>query len=207
MQCKTLCPLCANSGHRPSLFDHFVCAGKERRWHGEAKRFGGLEVDHQLVLGRRLHRKLARLLASEDAVDIASRLPEPVVRIGPVGDQAAAGAELAYGVDRRQTMTGRQRDDQVAMNYRQRARRHDQAVIRPAREGRDGALDLAGVVHINRVQLDAKRRRHGLDGAELADPAGVAGIPKDRHARYAWRDLFEQLQPFRADGIRTVGTR
>ena len=67
-----------------------------------------------------LHRKFGRLLAFEDAIDIAGRAPEPVERIRPVRDQAAAGDELAITVDRRATMTGRQRDDQVAMNDRQR---------------------------------------------------------------------------------------
>jgi hypothetical protein len=34
---------------------------------------GGLEVDHQLVLGRRLHRKVSRFLAPEDAIDVSGR--------------------------------------------------------------------------------------------------------------------------------------
>ena len=38
---------------------------------------------------------------------------------------------------------------------------------RASGECRDGALDLAGVAHINRVDLHLKRRRHGLDDAEL----------------------------------------
>jgi hypothetical protein len=38
---------------------------------------------------------------------------------------------------------GRKRNDQFAMKHRQRAPRHDQAAVRPARD-RDGALDLAG---------------------------------------------------------------
>ena len=62
-------------------------------------------------------------------------------------------------------MPGRKRDDQIAMNERQRARRHDQAAIRRARESRDGALDLAGIAHVDRAQLHPERRRHGLDGA------------------------------------------
>jgi hypothetical protein len=37
-----------------SLFDHLVGAGEQRGWHLEAERVGGLEVDHQLELGRLL---------------------------------------------------------------------------------------------------------------------------------------------------------
>ena len=61
---------------------------------------------------------------------------------------------------------------------RQRARRHDQAAIRRARERRDGALDFAGVAHVDRAHLHPERRRHGLDGAELADPGGVGRDPE-----------------------------
>ena len=48
----------------------------------EAERLGGLEVDDQLVLGRRLHRQVGRLLALEDAVDVAGRLPVLVDKSG-----------------------------------------------------------------------------------------------------------------------------
>ena len=87
------------------------------------------------------------------------------------------------------------------MNERQRARRHDQAAIRSAREGRDGALDLAGVAHVDRAHLHPERRRHGLDRAELPDPGGYGGIPKDRRSRHARRDLLEQFQPFPAHAV------
>ena len=63
--------------------------------HFEAERFGGLEVDHQLVFGRRLHRQVGRLLALEDAIDVAGREAVLVDDIRPIGDQAAVGDELA----------------------------------------------------------------------------------------------------------------
>jgi len=37
-----------------NLIDHLVGAGEQLRWHSEAKRLGGLQVDHQLELGRLL---------------------------------------------------------------------------------------------------------------------------------------------------------
>ena len=52
-----------------------------------------LRLIDQLVLGRRLHRQVGRLLALEDAIDVAGRAPELVDQIGPIGDQAAVGDE------------------------------------------------------------------------------------------------------------------
>ena len=55
--------------------------GGEQRWrHVKTKRLCGLEVDHKLVLGRRLHWQIGRLLALEDAIDVASRAPEWIAR-------------------------------------------------------------------------------------------------------------------------------
>src|SRR6266487_2641415 len=61
-------------------FNHLVGAGEERRRHVEAERFRGLEIDHQLVLGRCLHRKIGRLPALEDAINIRRRTPKQIGR-------------------------------------------------------------------------------------------------------------------------------
>ena len=71
----------------------------------EAERLGGLEIDHQFVLGRRLHRQVGGLLALEDAVDVAGRAPVLVDVIGPVGNQAAGGDEVAVA-DRPRAVDG-----------------------------------------------------------------------------------------------------
>ena len=54
------------------LLNHLVGASEHRGRQVEAQRLRGLEVYHQLVLGRRLHRQVGRLLALEDAIDVAS---------------------------------------------------------------------------------------------------------------------------------------
>jgi hypothetical protein len=98
---RSACPLCAISGHRVSLFDHLVGTGAHRRRHGEAKRFSGLEIDHQFVLGWRLYWQVGRLLALEDAIDVASRAPKLVNEIRPIRNQSAGGNIIAFLVDAR----------------------------------------------------------------------------------------------------------
>jgi hypothetical protein len=73
-----------------TLFYHLVGAGEHDRRHIDAERLGGLEVEHRLVFGRRLHRQVGRLLALEGAIDIAGRLPVLVDVVSPVGDRPPA---------------------------------------------------------------------------------------------------------------------
>jgi hypothetical protein len=62
----------------PRLFDHFVGGGEQRRRRVDAERLGGLEIDNQFVLRRRLYRKVG-LFALEDAIDVNSGLRALVV--------------------------------------------------------------------------------------------------------------------------------
>jgi len=87
------------------------------------------------------------------------------------------------------------------MHERQWAPRHDHAAIAGTREGRDAALDLRRVAHVDWAHLHPERRRRGLDRAPLAGPGGYCGIPKDCRSLYTGRNLLEQLQPFRAQTV------
>src|SRR5262249_57605822 len=82
--------------------DHLVGAGEHARRQLKAERLCCLEVDDQLVLGGRLYRQIGRLLALENAIDVAGCAVLLVDLISSIGDQAATGDDSADGVDRRQ---------------------------------------------------------------------------------------------------------
>ena len=63
-----------------------------------------------------------------------------------------------------------QPDDQIVMNECQRALCNDQSAIRGACEGRDTALDLRRITHVDGAYIHTEGRRHGLNRAELAGP-------------------------------------
>src|SRR5438876_5664008 len=78
--------------------DHLVGAAEQRDWEGEAERIGRLEVDYRLVPSRCLHRQVARLLALEDAIDIAGGAPElfdGISRATGIGDREVHGCGYA----------------------------------------------------------------------------------------------------------------
>src|SRR5262245_53706176 len=86
-------------------FDHLVGAGEQGVWNGQSKSLGGLDVDHQLILGRGLHREVGRLLALEDAIDITGCTPGLIEEIGSKADETAGKSPV--GVDSGQSVSRR----------------------------------------------------------------------------------------------------
>ena len=66
-----------------ALFDHLVCAEEYRGWHGQAERFGSLNVDHQFELGRLFDRQVGRLRTLENLVDENGGPTIKISKIGP----------------------------------------------------------------------------------------------------------------------------
>src|SRR6266566_9283998 len=94
------------------LFDQLVSELLELQRHLEAQRLGGLEIDDQLKLCRRLQWKVGRLLTLEDAVDVPCRQAKLFVASLTKRDQAAWFREEAIEIDRRHAVAGCQRNDQ-----------------------------------------------------------------------------------------------
>ena len=56
-------------------FDHLVGECEQLVGDGQSERLGGFEVDYQLELGWLLDRKIIRLLAAQDTIDVRGCLP------------------------------------------------------------------------------------------------------------------------------------
>src|SRR5262249_12410290 len=138
---------------RGASFNHLV--GERQHLVGdlEAKRPGGLEVNHRLVLGWRLHRKVGRFLAPKDAIDVAGCLPKLIDPIRPVGHQPAGSDEGAFEVDGRQPILRRKLDDQVAVNHRTWCWQHYQSSVRGLRKSRDRAPNVGSLAHVDMIDL------------------------------------------------------
>src|SRR5262249_2342763 len=78
---------------------HLVGTGEDRRRDLDAERPGGSQVDHQLELGRLLHRKLGGLGALEDTVDVDGGAAIEIEAVDAVGDEAALLRKRPIGVD------------------------------------------------------------------------------------------------------------
>src|SRR5262245_45763149 len=124
----------------PALFKNLGGAGEDRMRYRDADPLSGLKIDHKLVLGRRLHRKIGGLLALENAVDVAGGASILLLKISSIRNQTAVSDEQAFEVDCGQSVAGRKLDDQIALNARNRAPRYDQTAITRTRELRNGPL-------------------------------------------------------------------
>src|SRR5262245_16637853 len=180
-----------NSGHHQNLFNDLIRPGKQRRWHGEAERLRGLDVDRQLVPGRRLHWQISRFLPFQDTVGIAGSLPVLFNEIGSVGNEATLSNKVGPKVECGKFVSGCQRDNQVAVNHCQRASCHNEGAVRGARKRTDGTLDFVSGTHTDWSGFDTERGGDRLNCAKLTTARSYSGVANDTHPLDGGRKLLE----------------
>ena len=91
--------------------------------------------------------------------------------VGPIREETAGAREIAEWIDCGQTVAGSKRNNQLAMRAHRRTNgQNDQTDIRRRRERIQGALDFAGLTHVDRAQFDPERGGGRLHGTEQPDP-------------------------------------
>src|ERR1700730_11584739 len=135
------------------LLDRLVSNSEQHRRHRNSQRSGSLQIYTQHQPRGLLDRELARLCAFQDAVHVAGGPPILVGYIWPVRHQATCYDEVLERIDGGQLISGRQIDDQLAMNNGQTVGRNDQSTVRLARELDDPTLNLRRVLQTYRADL------------------------------------------------------
>ena len=99
-----------------------------------------------------------------------------------------------------QTVPGRERNDEIAVDLRTGIRRQEQAAVRCPRKCRDGALKIGGVLHQAGHKLGPERRRQGLRCTQVIIIIGRGlWVDHESGALKTRRDLLEHREPFAAD--------
>jgi hypothetical protein len=83
--------------------------------HGEVERLRGLEVDHELELGRLHDWQIGRFLTLENSPNVNASLAIRARYVGSVAHQTTSGRKLSKFIYRRNHMTSRQRHELLAL--------------------------------------------------------------------------------------------
>src|ERR1700756_4580300 len=94
-----------------------------------------LQIDHQLVLGWDLHWQVGRLLAFEDAIDIASRAAKKIRIAWSEGHQSAIPREKSYLENRGHFVAGRLPNDGSSMAAPEAISPSDEAALLTPKRG------------------------------------------------------------------------
>ena len=153
-----------------SSFDHLIGSCEQRRRYSEAQRLSGLEINHQCVPGRHLHRQVGVASRLEDAIDVTGRPLVRVDRIRPIGGESPSRGIVSvrwtfgrrYLVASEMIRLRRVSCDWLPVTIRPPFRSRANAPM--ARSISPGSRTSIGV---NSPTSDAGQ---GLDRGELADP-------------------------------------
>jgi len=130
-----------------ALFKDFVGEQQERFRDRQAKPSGGLQVHHQTEFCRQLNGKVARICATQNAINVGRGFTHRLQLINSVRNQPAARHIKAEWVHRRQLELFRNANERVSFRRRERARCYDQSAIPILGKVREYPLEITGVTN------------------------------------------------------------
>src|SRR5215831_6552980 len=137
-----------------TLLNDFVRPDEYRLRDVEAERFGGLQVDHQLELGRLLDGQIARFSALQDLVDEYGSTAKVFGNVRPVGHEPAGLRELLGSEYCRQAVLLGEIPDKLPVTGRHFIEEHCQGVRSIFFEHCERAHQVVGVSHLQELERD-----------------------------------------------------
>jgi hypothetical protein len=139
----------------PRLFEHLVRPEAEHRGKGQAECLRSLEVEHQLEPHGLLRRQLGRPDTLEDLVRKLGDAPPLIRQPRPIRDQPPGFRILPPIERRRQPVPDRELGELSALAQEHRVGELDEGASALPGHRQKRGLELAGVVHLDNLQLHA----------------------------------------------------
>src|SRR5207247_1276572 len=144
------------------LFYHLVGAGEQRRWHDDAKRLSGLQIDHQFELGRLLDGQVRRFRSLENLAYVDRGAPIQIRKIRSVGHEAAS-LDIVPGLeDSRQPMLCREIREASSLKLEYGCWPHDQSTRARLGHIREDPVEVLPCPRLKNLKLHPERPRRGI---------------------------------------------
>ena len=158
---------------------------------------GGLEVDHQLVLGRLHDRQVRRLGAFENSGRIHPDFAIGLRDAGSVAGKAARYGELANIADRGHRVASRESRHLTSQAAQGRIGGHHEPRKTARTQTREQHLDVAFVAGRQDLKVQPERPRCFARVLDFGLGLGIAGVGEKADRARARSEFAQQLQPLR----------
>src|SRR5262245_15820191 len=146
-----------------TLFDHIGRSRSERWRDREPDRFGGLEVDDEVPLARRLDRQIPGFRAFQDFVHIYGGPAPQFVEVSSVSHEKAVLSPLPYRIDSRYPALDREVGDLSDVRCNDRRLRHNEEPVGALLINRGrGAVEMVRSPYLQGTTRQARGRRRSL---------------------------------------------
>src|SRR5216683_5964176 len=181
-----------------SLFKDLIRPLQERWGDRQAEGFGSLEIEHQFVRRRLLHRQVGGLLASQDLVDEDRSVSVHLAIVRSVGHEAACLHEQPFTVNRGQVMLCRKVRKLYPVIEGDRVRQHGEGIVSLPLCLSYRSLEIARNTDLPGLWLNANSPCRKPRFPPVRRRVRLQRVPQDGYARDPGEDLLEQAEPFPA---------
>src|ERR1700722_5234709 len=184
---------------KSGLFNNLIGGGKQRGWHSEAERLGGLEVDGHLKPGRLHDWKVGWFGSVEDAADIDSDLEQRIATDRRVADQTAGSGKFGPLVHDGHLVAGRQRHQLVSAYLKEQISAHQQRIRSSLSERRKCLIDFTVAARIQDNDVPPDRAGSILDLTNLHFTNLTARVHEKSNQARLGNQLAQQVKPLRPE--------